>query len=81
MAYVPDVPPAIIAGGSVLGGFVGLRLVCMGAFRFEANGWRGLLGVTISTASMIILGLTGVVGLISKCGGCLFSSLLSIKDS
>ena len=35
----------------------------MGVFRFEVNGWRGRVGVMISTASMIILGLTGVVGL------------------
>jgi len=52
-----------ITGGSMLGGFIGLGLGYMGVFRFEANGWRGLLGVTISTASMIIFGLTGVVGL------------------
>ena len=49
-----------IAGGSVLGGFVGLGF---GVFQFELNGWRSRLGVMISTASMIILGLTGVVGL------------------
>jgi len=68
-----------IAGGSVLGGFVGLRLVCMGVFRFEANGWRGLLGVTISTASMIILDLTGVVGLdgTARGAGSSFSSVSS----
>ena len=52
-----------ITGGSVLGGFVGLGFGYIGVFRFEANGWRGLLGVTISTASMITLDLTGVVGL------------------
>jgi hypothetical protein len=47
----------------MLGDFIGLGLGCMGVFWFEANGWRGLLGVTISTASMIILCRTGVVGL------------------
>ena len=68
-----------IAGGSVLCGFVGLCLVCMGVFRFEANGWRGLLGVTISTASMIILGLTGVIGLggTARGAGSSFSSVSS----
>ena len=52
-----------ITGRCELSGLVGLGLVCMEVFRFEVNGWRGRLGVTISTASMIILGLTGVVGL------------------
>ena len=50
-----------ITGRCELSGLVGLGLVCMEVFRFEVNGWRGRLGVTISTASMIILGLTGVV--------------------
>ena len=57
------VGPTEVAAGSVLRGFAGLGLGCMGVFRFEANGWRGPLGVTISTASMIILGRAGVVGL------------------
>jgi hypothetical protein len=65
-----------ITGRSALGGLVELGLVCVGVFRFEANGWRGLLGVTISTASMITLGLTGVVVLGgTECGaGSSFSS-------
>ena len=68
-----------IMGGSVLCSFAGLCLVCMGVFRFEANGWRGLLGVMISTASMIILGLTGVVGLggTARGAGSSFSSVSS----
>ena len=68
-----------IARESVPGGFVGLCLVCVGVFRFEANGWRGLLGATISTASMIILGLTGVVGLggTARGAGSSFSSVSS----
>ena len=48
--------------GSVLGDFAGLGLGSMEVFWFGANGRRGLLGVTISTASMIILCRTGVVG-------------------
>ena len=52
-----------ITGRSVLGGLIGLGLGYIGVFRLEANGWRGLPGVTISTASMIILGRTGVVSL------------------
>ena len=54
--------PTEITGGTVLSGFVGLSLGCMGVFRLEANGCRGLLGVTISTASIITLCRTGVVG-------------------
>ena len=50
-----------ITGGSVLGGFVGLSFGCIGVFRLEPNGCRVLLGVTISTASIITLGRTGVV--------------------
>jgi len=60
---------AEITGGSVLGGFVGLGLGCLGVFRLGANGWRGLPGVTISTASIIILVRTGVVGLGGTCLG------------
>lgn len=56
------VGPTEITGGTVLSGFVGLSLGCMGVFRLEANGCRGLLGVTISTASIITLCRTGVVG-------------------
>jgi hypothetical protein len=52
-----------ITARSVLGGFVGLGLGCMGVFLFEENGWRSLFGVGISTASMITFGWTGVVGL------------------
>jgi len=63
-----------MAGGNVLGGFVGLGLGYMGVFRFEANGCRGPLGVMISTASIIILGLTGVVGLGGIGGGASSSS-------
>lgn len=66
----------VITGRSALGGLVELSFVCVGVFRFEANGWRGLLGVTISTASMITLGRTGVVILGgTECGaGSSFSS-------
>ena len=70
-----------IAGGSVLGGFAELGLVCLGVFRFEANGWRGLLGVMISTASIIILGLTGVVGLGGTARGAGFSLSSSASSS
>jgi len=56
------VGPTEITGGSVLSGFVGLGLGCIGVFQLEANGCRGLLGVTISTASIITLCRTGVVG-------------------
>ena len=46
----------------MLGGFVGLGLGRRGVFRLEANGCRGLPGVTISTASRITRDRTGVVG-------------------
>ena len=65
------VGPAATVGGSLLGGFVGLDLERMGVFWLGAN---GLLGVTISTASMIILCLTGVSGLGGGAGSSFSSS-------